>query len=91
MATVDVTITGVNDAPVLSGIESSALAYDTGSGPSPVTSTLAAADVDSAQLTTAVVSISSGYVGGKDTLSFTAANGISASWESRRRVTASYS
>src|SRR5262249_4976920 len=75
-ATVTVTITGANLAPVLSGIEGSALPYNTGDPGAAITSSLTATDADGTTLTGATVSISSNYAMGKDTLGFIAQNGI---------------
>src|SRR5205807_898986 len=80
-ATVTVTVTGVNDPPVLSGVESAALSYTAGESKQ-VTSTLTAGDVDDANTPGATVSISSGFALGEDHLVFTNQNGISGSYDS---------
>jgi VCBS repeat-containing protein len=84
-ATVTVTITGINDPPALSGIESGALAYTAGN-PKAITATLTAADVDDSNLSGATVSISSGFVSTEDSLSFTNQNGIIGSYSSSTGV-----
>jgi VCBS repeat-containing protein len=80
--TVTVTITGVNDAPVLAAIEGTALAYDTGSGDAQITNSTTVADIDSTNLAKATVKVSSGYVNGKDTLSFADTATISGDFDS---------
>jgi subtilisin-like proprotein convertase family protein len=62
--------------PALSGIEGSTLSYVAGSGQVPVTTTLAVADTDSANLTGATVAISGNYVASQDFLRFSPQNGI---------------
>ena len=69
-ATKDITIT-LHSAPVLANIEGTALAYNTGSGPAPVTSALTVTAPDDTDLASATVSVSAGYLAGQDTLSFT--------------------
>jgi len=80
-ATVTVTITGVNDAPALSSLESPALGYDTGSGTAALTASLAVSDVDSSNLDWAQVAITSGHSAGHDTLSFADQNGITGTFD----------
>src|SRR5262249_55940969 len=75
-ATVTVTVTGVNIAPVLSGIEGTALPVNTGDAPAAITSSLTATDVDGITLAGATVSISSNHDVVNDTLGFTNQNGI---------------
>ena len=85
-ATVDVTVTGVNHAPVLSGIESSALAYDTGTAGKPVSDTIAVSDPDGGNLAGATVAIGAGHVDPNDTLSASPPSGISANYDSSTGV-----
>ncbi|MEA2440977.1 MAG: hypothetical protein QOH76_2401, partial [Thermoleophilaceae bacterium] len=84
--TVDVTINGANDAPTLSGIEGTALAYDTGDPGTPITSTLSVADIDDANLKSGSVDISLGYVNGADTLSSAGTANITASWSAATHI-----
>ena len=74
-ATVTVTINGLNVAPVLSGIESSAVSYQAGGPGVIVTSDLQVADPDDANLSGATVAISSGFTAAEDSLSFTSPPG----------------
>ena len=70
----------VNDDPVASGIEGTALSYTENDGAVAVTSTIAFSDVDDTNIESAVVDISSGYNSSEDTLLFTNQNGISGSY-----------
>lgn len=56
--TVTITITGVNDAPVIAGIEAGALAYAENAAPTPITATGTVADVDSDNLATGTLTVS---------------------------------
>jgi VCBS repeat-containing protein len=69
-ATRGVTVTAVNDAPVLAAIEGGALAYTENDAATSITSTMTVADVDSLTLTTATITISSNFQSGQDVLSF---------------------
>jgi hypothetical protein len=79
-AIVTITIGPVNDAPVLSDIEATPLAYTENGAATPITATLTVADVDDTNIESAVVSISVNYQNGQDILSFTNANGITGTW-----------
>ncbi|HEY3402304.1 MAG TPA: DUF2341 domain-containing protein, partial [Ohtaekwangia sp.] len=72
----DVTFTAVNDAPVLASTEAGALTYTEGQAATAITSTTTVADVDNTNLTGATVQITANYVNGEDVLAFTAAFGI---------------
>ena len=61
-ATVTVTITGVNNPPVLSNIERATLQYDAGTPAVPVTASLTVSSPDTTTLAGATVTISSGLV-----------------------------
>src|SRR3954449_3286875 len=77
-ATVTVTITGVNDPPVLAGVESSKLNYLEGSAGAPVSPGITVADVDNANIHGAVIAMSLPR-DNADTLHFTDQNGITGS------------
>ena len=80
-ATVTVTITGVNDPPVISNVETTALSYQSFSPAVAVTSTLTIADDDDTTLSGATVAITSGFSAASgDTLAFTNQNGITGSY-----------
>jgi VCBS repeat-containing protein len=77
----NISVTGINSAPVLASIESGTLAYTEGDGPVSVTGTITVTDVDNANLSSALITISSNYQNGEDVLSFATANGITGSWD----------
>ena len=79
--TVTVTITGSDDAPVVSGIETTPLSYQSGTPAVAVTSALAISDDDDATMSGATVSVNSGFDDGADTLSFSNQNGITGSYD----------
>ncbi|HEV7888702.1 MAG TPA: Ig-like domain-containing protein, partial [Acidimicrobiales bacterium] len=70
-ATVTVTITGTNSSPVVSNVEGTALAYDTGTTAT-VSPGVTVTDADTTPLTGATVSITAGYANGNDTLALPA-------------------
>jgi hypothetical protein len=74
------TLTAVNDAPVLSGIEGTPLSYTEDAGAVSITTALLVSDVDNTSLQSATVAITSGYQDEQDVLSFTNANGIAGTW-----------
>ena len=59
-----ITVTPVNDAPVLAGIEAAALAYTEKDPATPITSTITVSDVDNANLAGATVQITGNYQNG---------------------------
>ncbi|NQV49654.1 MAG: DUF2341 domain-containing protein [Candidatus Marinimicrobia bacterium] len=78
----DITMNALNNAPVLSSIEGTTLAYIDGDPDTIITTAISISDADDAYLDSAWVTISTGYVSGEDKLLFTTANGISSSWSS---------
>jgi hypothetical protein len=72
----NITVSAVNDAPVLSNIETTPLAYTSGAGAVAITATIAVSDTDNVNLASATVSITSNYVIAQDSLKYTNANGI---------------
>ena len=79
--TVTITVTGANKPPVLSNLEPTTLAYDAGTAPTPITSTLTVADPDDTSLAGATVKVGSGFVAGEDSLLFTNQNGITGTYD----------
>jgi hypothetical protein len=75
-----IAVTAVNDAPVLSDIETTALSYTEEQPAVIITNTIAVADVDNANLTSASISITGGYLNTEDVLTFSYQHGISGSW-----------
>ena len=70
----------VNDPPVLSGIETAALTYIE-AGTTPVSNTVVATDVDSLNMSGAVIQITGHYVSGQDRLLFTNTAKITGTWD----------
>ena len=77
---VTVNITDVNDAPVESTIEGTALAYTENDGAVAITSTIVISDVDDTNIESALIQFTGNYVNGEDVLAFTDQNGIAGSW-----------
>lgn len=71
--TVAITVTAVNDVPVLAN--TSTLAYTENDVATAINTTITVTDVDSTTMASAVVKITGGYVAGQDVLSFTANSG----------------
>jgi Ca2+-binding RTX toxin-like protein len=80
----NINITAVNDPPIATATNS-ALAY-TENATTAIDSAITVSDVDSANLVSATVSISSGFISAQDTLTFTAQNGITSSYNSSTGV-----
>ena len=78
---IDVTVTAVNDAPVLASLEGLPLTFTENGAALPVTATLTVGDVDHATLTGATVRIGSNYAGAEDLLAFTNTAAITGSWD----------
>ncbi|MBG1269058.1 beta strand repeat-containing protein, partial [Nostoc sp. WHI] len=80
----NINITAVNDAPVATATNS-ALAY-TENAITAIDSDITISDIDSANLSSATVRISSGFISAQDTLAFTNQNGITGSYNSNTGV-----
>ncbi|MBC1236717.1 putative Ig domain-containing protein [Nostoc sp. 2RC] len=80
----NINITAVNDAPVAVATNS-AVSY-TENATTAIDSAITLIDVDSTNLVSATVSISSGFVSGEDVLAFTNQNGITGSYNSSTGV-----
>jgi len=78
--TVAITVTANNDAPLISAIEATTLAYTENGAATAITSGLVLTDVDNANLSSATVQITGNYASGQDVLAFTDQNGITGSW-----------
>ncbi len=83
-ATVTVSVTPVNDAPVLAGAGGS-VSYTEQAAGVVIASALAVSDADNAVLSGATATISGGFMAG-DTLNFTDQNGITGSWNAATHV-----
>ncbi len=75
-----ITVVGVNDVPVLSGLETTPLAYTEDQGPLDVTNTIVITDIDNDSLAYATVRITGNYLPAEDTLVFTDTPGITGVW-----------
>ncbi|WP_010588287.1 cadherin domain-containing protein [Schlesneria paludicola] len=78
-ATITVQLTHINVAPVLSGIETTPLAY-TEKNTTVLTGAIVASDIDSSNAKQAVIQITSNYLNGQDQLLFTNTASITGSW-----------
>ena len=76
--TVALTITPVNDAPVMGA--GGALAYAENGAATTIDGTLTISDSDDTDIEGATVAFTTGFVTGEDILAFTDANGITGSW-----------
>lgn len=76
-----ITITPVNDAPVLSSVEATPLAYSEGQAAAVISAAINATDVDNANLTGGTIQITGNHVPAEDVLTFTAANGITGAYD----------
>lgn len=76
----NIAITGVNNAPILAGIEVANLTYTEGEAAKPITSSINVADVDNTTINSAIIQITSNYINGQDLLKFTNQNGITGVW-----------
>ncbi|WP_346308847.1 tandem-95 repeat protein, partial [Limnohabitans sp.] len=86
--TVAISVTAVNDAPVLAGV--STLAYTENDAAVAIHTAITVADVDHSSLSAATVSITGGFVAGEDVLSFVgdsaSMGNIAGSWDSANGV-----
>jgi hypothetical protein len=76
-----VSVTPVDDAPVVSGIEAGTLAYTENGGAVAISSSITVTDAENDNLNGATVAISANYDTGKDFLDYTETNGITGSYE----------
>ncbi len=83
-ATREISITPVNDAPVLSNIETALLVFTENDTPKIITGKIEVTDADDVNLDSAHVWISGNYQKGQDILSFTDTNGISGKWDNEK-------
>jgi VCBS repeat-containing protein len=71
IATVQITMTEVNDAPILSGTETLPLYFTEGNAPKTIKSDIAVSDSDDSDLSSAVIQITNGYLSTEDSLYYT--------------------
>src|SRR5581483_8091461 len=81
VATRTITVTAVNDPPVLAGIETNALVYTENDPATVITATITTSDPDNTTLTGATIAIAANYVSGEDILGFTNQSGITGNFD----------
>ncbi|MBT5862558.1 MAG: hypothetical protein HOH37_06625, partial [Gammaproteobacteria bacterium] len=74
-------VIGVNYGPTLSGINST-LTFTEGGAAQVIDSSISVLDTNDANIQSATITISGGYVASEDVLAFTNANGITGAWNS---------
>ncbi|MCK5405197.1 MAG: hypothetical protein KAI75_08185, partial [Desulfobulbaceae bacterium] len=79
VVTSTVTITAVNDAPVVTA--GGALNYSEDDAATVIDTSITVADAENNNITSATISISSGYMNGQDVLGFTDIGNIAGSWD----------
>jgi len=82
----DIEITPVNDAPVLSSIETAPLNFPENSAPVAITNTVQVGDIDDSNIESAQIAISSNFVSGEDQLNFIDQNGITGVFDAANGV-----
>lgn len=85
-ATMSISVTAVNDAPVLANMEVAAVPYAPAAAATGITSALTVSDVDSVNITGATVRIMTGFQNG-DQLIFTNTGNITGSWDEAGTLT----
>jgi hypothetical protein len=78
----NINVTGVNDPPVLSNLETGAIIFHEEDNQKSITNVLAISDPDNTSLNSAVIAISANYTPSEDMLLFEYQNGISGVWNS---------
>jgi hypothetical protein len=78
----NLTVTAINDAPILAGMEVAGLVYSTLAGPIVLTDSLTVYDGDDVLIDSARVQITTNYVPGEDILAFSSIYGITSVWYS---------
>lgn len=73
-------VTSVNDPPVLTNMESTGIIYNTGDGAIAITDSVTIFDGDDIELDSATVQISSNYFVNEDSLGFVPIYGLTGSW-----------
>ena len=76
----NLSVTAVNDAPVLSGMESAGLVYIPGDGAISITDSLVISDGDDTKLDSLTVQITANYHTAEDSLGYASIYGISGTW-----------
>jgi len=82
VVTRNLSVTAVNDAPILDDIEALGLVYEAGDGAVAITNALTVDDGDDTMIDSARVEIFTNYISGEDSLGFTSVYGITSTWYS---------
>jgi len=81
LGTVNIDISAVNDAPILSGIEGTAVSFTEGDAAAEITSSITVSDVDDTSIDSARIQITGNYQNGFDFLDFTNTSNITGNWD----------
>ncbi|NQV15365.1 DUF2341 domain-containing protein [bacterium] len=76
----DLSVTAVDDAPVLADIENAGLVYNAGDGAIAITDSITIYDGDNTKIDSANVQITTNYIQGEDSLGYSSIYGISGTW-----------
>jgi len=76
----DLSVTAVNDAPILADMESAGMVYNAGDGPVAITDSITIYDGDNTKIDSANVQITSNFFTGEDSLGYASIYGISGTW-----------
>ncbi len=78
----NLSVTAINDAPLLSDIEGTGIVYNAGDGAVAITDSITISDGDDTQIDSAKVQITTNYFTGEDSLGYTSVYGITGTWNS---------
>ncbi|NQT62804.1 MAG: DUF2341 domain-containing protein [Candidatus Marinimicrobia bacterium] len=78
----NLSVTAVNDAPMLAGMEGAGLVYFAGDGAIAITDSLTMSDGDHTKLDSVTIQITTNYHTGEDSLGYTSIYGITGTWYS---------
>ena len=78
----NLSVTAVNDAPILAGIESAGLVYFAGVGPIAITDSLTISDGDHTKLDSVTIQITTNFFPAEDSLGYSSIYGITGTWYS---------
>ena len=76
----DLSVTAVNDAPILSGIEAAGMVYNSGDGAVALTDSILVYDGDDALIDSANIQITTNYISGEDSLGYSSIYGVTSTW-----------
>ena len=78
----NLSVTAINDAPLLAGMEVAGLLYSAGAGPIVLTDSITVYDGDDVLIDSARVEITTNFIPGEDVLAFSTLYGITGTWYS---------